>query len=98
MRECPFCKAPYEGTRNYAVEEIVREMKGNIEDNSDNSSSSGYEPESAVTHDVPDFNETSGSQPPPSEDNDYTASSSSSSDNFSDIVVVQSPRRSVSSF
>lgn len=29
LHECPFCKAPYEGTRNYAVEDIIRELHGN---------------------------------------------------------------------
>ncbi|KAG4068938.1 hypothetical protein HA402_005086 [Bradysia odoriphaga] len=35
LSECPFCKAPYQGTRNYAIEDIVRELNDRSDQDSD---------------------------------------------------------------
>lgn len=82
LQECPFCKAPYEGTRNYAVEEIVIEMKTRVVNVLP---SQPTEIESVNSHCEP-----RQMQPSPSFENDHTASSSPSIDfdEFSDMVIV----------
>lgn len=99
LDECPFCKAPYEGTRNYAVEEIVREF---------HSKEASYEADAASTTQkpspsAPEYENVAtigGNQEQqrvlPSLRNSATGSSSVDTIEFNDVVVVQRPQRVVS--
>lgn len=93
MHECPFCKAPYEGTRNYAVEEIVIEMKTAQQANVDN-----VQPTAAECENIISLEELRDCNLSPSSENDHTASSSPSDDEFRDLVIVEHPRPTVSRF
>lgn len=93
LDKCPFCKAPYEGTRNYAVEEIVGEIKIN--------SISAHAAVADVLPSPPIASEYENVIPQadtrdilrPSTENDHTDSSSSSSpsidsDEFRVVITV----------
>ncbi|XP_037029774.1 uncharacterized protein LOC119069741 [Bradysia coprophila] len=92
LRECPFCKAPYEGTRNYAIEDIIRELKGDG-DRAGSDRVSPIAPSAPADDNVIAADSHQQIQPPPSVENDHTDSSSSvDSGEFGDMVVVDYPR------
>lgn len=93
LHECPFCKAPYEGTRNYAVEEILIELKTAHPENVENG-----QPASAECENIMSLDELRDCHLSPSSENDHTASSSPSDDEFRDLVIVEHPRPAVSRF
>lgn len=95
--------APYEGTRNYVVEDIVREMKGVSA-----SAPANVANVLPIQPTAPEYKTIMSVDEPPevqlslSTENDYTASSSLTLsidvNELGDIVIVDFPRPSVSSF